>query len=284
MFPAPIEKAPPLGRVAYRVALPTSLIVWLLPLFAIALTSVRSLDDLSRGNYWGWPTEFAFVRNYTEVFTRSPMGRYLLNSVEITVVAVAGTLAISTMAGFALARYRFRGNTLLFAVFIAGNFVPFQVLMIPVRSMFIHAFPLYDTVWALIVFHVAFQAGFCTLFMRNFIKELPDALIESARVDGLTELRVFWNIVVPLVRPALAALAVLEFTFIWNDYFWALVLVQSDTARPVTAGLQALAGMWISSWPLMSAGALIAATPSVLMFFAMQRHFIAGLTLGAVKE
>jgi len=158
------------------------------------------------------------------------------------------------------------------------------VLMIPVRTLMITVFPLYDTVWALIVFHIAFQAGFCTLFMRNFIRELPDALIESARIDGMTELRVFWHIVVPLVRPALAALAVLEFTFIWNDYFWALVLVQSDSARPVTAGLQALAGMWLASWQLMSAGALIAAAPSVVMFFLMQRHFIAGLTLGAVKE
>jgi multiple sugar transport system permease protein len=284
MFPAPIHKASPLARTTYQVALPISLIVWLLPLFAIALTSARSLDDLSRGNFWGWPTEIRLLQNYTAVFTSSPMGRYLINSVMITLPAVAGTLAVSTMAGFALGRYRFRGNLVLFAIFIGGNFVPFQVLMIPVRDLMINVFPLYDTVFALIIFHIAFQAGFCTLFMRNFIRELPDSLIESARIDGLTELRLFWSIVLPLVRPALAALAVLEFTFIWNDYFWALVLVQSDSARPVTAGLQALSGMWLASWQLMAAGALIAAAPSVVIFFLMQRHFIAGLTLGAVKE
>ena len=156
--------------------------------------------------------------------------------------------------------------------------------MIPVRDLMIHVVPLYDTIWALVLFHIAFQAGFCTLFMRNFIRELPEALVEAARIEGVTELRIFWHVVLPLVRPALAALAVLEFTFIWNDYFWALVLLQSDTARPVTAGLQALAGQWLASWQLMSAGALIAAAPSVVMFFVMQRHFIAGLTLGAVKE
>jgi multiple sugar transport system permease protein len=284
MFPAPIQDASPLARTLYRIALPLSLLVWLLPLFAIALTSVRSLDDLSRGNYWGWPTEFRLVENYTAVFTSSPMGRYLLNSIAITLPAVAGTLAVSTMAGFALARYRFRGNIALFAIFVGGNFVPFQVLMIPVRDLMIHAFALYDTIWALIVFHIAFQTGFCTLFMRNFIRELPDALVESARIEGVTELRIFRHVVIPLVRPAVAALAVLEFTFIWNDYFWALVLVQSDSARPVTAGLQALAGMWLASWQLMSAGALIAAAPSIAIFFIMQRHFIAGLTLGAVKE
>lgn len=284
MFPVPLQKQSPRAGMIYYVAVLISLVVWLLPLFAIALTSTRSIDDLARGNYWGWPTHTRIVENYTAVFTSSPMGRYLLNSIVITLPAVVGTLAVSTMAGFALARYRFRGNILLFAVFVAGNFVPFQVLMIPVRNLFIYVIPLYNTVWALILFHIAFQAGFCTLFMRNFIRELPDALVEAARVEGVSELRIFWHVILPLVRPALAALAVLEFTFIWNDYFWALVLVQSDSARPVTSGLQALAGQWLASWQLMSAGALIAAAPSVVIFFLMQRHFIAGLTLGAVKE
>ena len=284
MFPTPMQKQSPRARALYRGVVTASLLVWLLPLFAIALTSTRSLDDLSNGNYWGWPTELRIRENYTAVFTSSPMGRYLLNSIVITLPAVLGTLAISTMAGFALAQYRFRGNVALFATFIAGNFVPFQVLMIPVRDMFVHVIPLYDTVWALVLFHIAFQTGFCTLFMRNFIRELPDALVEAARIEGVGELRIFWHVILPLVRPALAALAVLEFTFIWNDYFWALVLVQSDSARPVTAGLQALAGMWLASWQLMSAGALIAAAPSVAIFFVLQRHFIAGLTLGAVKE
>ncbi len=284
MFPAPIQQASARGRVLYHVALPVSLLVWLLPLLAIMLTSVRSAEDLAQGNFWGWPHGLRAIGNYTDVFTRSPMGEYLFNSVKITFPAVAATLLLSTLAGFGLAKYRFRGNTLLLAIFIAGNFVPFQVLMIPVRTLMTTVFPLYNTVWALIVFHAAFQTGFCTLFMRNFIKELPDALIDAARMDGASELRVFGEIVLPLMRPALAALAVLEFTFIWNDYFWALVLVQSDNARPITAGLQALKGMWLASWQLMSAGAIIAALPSVALFFVMQRHFVSGLTLGGVKE
>ena len=283
MFPAPIQEARPLGRFGYNAAVPVALAIWLLPLLAIALTSIRSIEDLSRGNYWGWPDRIMAAHNYRAVFDSSPMGRYLLNSVMITLPAVAGTLALSSMAGYALAKFRFRGNLALFAIFIGGNFVPFQVLMIPVRDLMIHVIPLYDTIWALVVFHMAFQTGFCTLFMRNFMRELPDALAEAARLEGVSELRIFWHVVLPLVRPALAALAVLVFTFIWNDYFWALVLVQSDSARPVTAGLQALSGMWLASWQLMSAGALIAAAPSVLLFFLMQRHFVTGLTLGATK-
>jgi multiple sugar transport system permease protein len=284
VFPMPIQKRPPAARAAYGVALPLSLLIWLPPLFAVMLTSVRGIEDLNRGNFWGWPTEFQLVENYTAVFTSSPMGRFILNSVLITIPAVAGALALSAMAGFALAKYEFRGNLALFAIFIAGNFLPFQILMIPVRDLTINAIPVYDTIWALVLFHVAFQTGFCTLFMRNFIRQLPDALIEAARLEGISELRIFWHVVLPLVRPALAALAVLEFTFIWNDYFWALVLVQSDSVRPVTAGLQSLKGMWLASWQLISAGSIIAAIPPVAVFFLMQRHFIAGLTLGATKE
>jgi multiple sugar transport system permease protein len=284
MFPTAIEKTSPATQAAYRIALPLSLILWLLPLLAVALTSVRSIEDLNRGNFWGWPTSIEFVANYTAIFTTSPMGRFIVNSLLITIPAVAGTLALSCMAGYALAKYRFRGSLAIFAIFIAGNFVPFQVLMIPVRDLMINVIPIYDTVWALIVFHIAFQTGFCTLFMRNFIKQLPDALIEAARIEGVSELKIFWHVVLPLVRPAIAALAVLEFTFIWNDYFWALVLVQSDDVRPITAGLQSLKGMWLASWQLISAGAIVAAIPPVLMFFLMQRHFIAGLTLGATKE
>ena len=284
MFPQPIQKSSPAVQALYRTSLPFALILWLLPLFAVALTSLRSINDLNAGNFWGWPTSIDLVKNYTEVFTRSPMGRYIINSLVITLPAVAGTLILSSMAGFALAKYRFRGNLMLFSIFIAGNFVPFQILMIPVRALMVNVFQVYDTYWALILFHMAFQTGFCTLFMRNFMKQLPDALIESARLEGVTEIGIFWHIVLPLIRPAIAALAVLEFTFIWNDYFWALILVQSDSVRPVTAGLEALKGMWLASWQLISAGSIIAAVPPVLMFFLMQRHFIAGLTLGATKE
>ena len=119
--------------------------------------------------------------------------------------------------------------------------------------------------------------------MRNFIKGLPFELIESARVEGVSEFRIFWYIVLPLMRPAIAALSVLVFTFIWNDYFWATVLTTSAETQPVTAGLYSLNGQWIAQWQLVSAGSIIAAMPPVLMFFLMQKHFIAGLTLGATK-
>jgi multiple sugar transport system permease protein len=283
MFPAPIGQCRLAARISYRLALAASLILWLLPLAGVALTSIRSLEDLNRGNYWGWPDRPVFAANYAAVLLDSEMARFILNSFLIVLPAVAGTLALSSMAGFALARYRFRANMPLLVMFIAGNLVPFQVLMIPVRDLMLDL-GLYDTRFALIIFHTAFQTGFCTLFMRNFFRQLPEALFDAARLDGWSELRIFWSIGLPLVRPALAALAAIVFTFVWNDYFWALVLVHSSDVRPVTAGLQSLRGMWVTSWNLVAAGSLVAAVPPVLLFFLMQRHFITGLTAGATEE
>ncbi|MEM9494051.1 MAG: carbohydrate ABC transporter permease, partial [Myxococcota bacterium] len=167
-------------------------------------------------------------------------------------------------------------------MFVAGNFIPFQILMIPVRDLMV-SIGMYDSYWSLITFHIAFQTGFCTLFMRNFMAALPFELIEAARVDGASEWQIFTRVVLPLLRPALAALAVLTFTFVWNDFFWALVLVESQEVLPITRGINELRGQWTASWQLISAGSIVAAMPPVLMFFAMQRHFIAGLTLGATK-
>ena len=283
MFPTPIEDKPFAVRAGYRVAVGAAIVLWLVPLLAVMLTSVRSLEYINLGNYWGLPRQWLLIENYAAVFRTTSMGTFLVNSLLITLPSVAGALAISSMAGFALAKYRFGGNTALLAFFTAGNFIPFQILMIPVRKLTI-TLGLYDTVYGLIAFHVAFQTGFCTLFLRNFIKALPDSLLEAARIDGATEIQIFWKIILPLVRPALAALAVLVFTFVWNDYFWALVLTQTDSVRPVTAGLQSLKGMWVASWQLISAGSIIAALLPASMFFLMQRHFIAGLTLGANKE
>jgi len=282
MFPTPIAKRSRAAQISYQTLLPLALIMWLLPLIAVMLFSIRPLADFSAGNYWGIPSSFEFFNNYGRVFFDSDMPRYLWNSVLITVPTVIGAVALSCMTGFALGIYRFRGNLLIFFMFIAGNFVPFQILMVPVRDLTL-GLGLYDTKLGLVLFHIAFQTGFCTLFMRNFIRALPYELIEAARVEGVAEWRIFWYVVLPLMRPAIAALSVLIFTFIWNDYFWAIVLTQGPNAQPVTAGITSFNSQFVAQYHLMSAGSIVAAIPPVLMFFLMQKHFIAGLTLGAVK-
>ncbi len=282
MFPTPIEKQSQGAQIAYKTMLPIALLMWLGPLLAVALFSIKPEADFVNANYWGMPSTFEGAANYGKVFFGSDMPRYLLNSFLITVPTVIGAVALSSMTGFALGVYKFRANLWIFFMFVAGNFVPFQILMVPVRDLTLEL-GLYNTKTGLVLFHIAFQTGFCTLFMRNFIRALPFELIEAARVEGVAEWKIFWYVVLPLMKPALAALAVLIFTFIWNDYFWAVVLTQGIESQPVTAGITSFNAQFRAAYHLMSAGSIVAALPPVAMFFLMQKHFIAGLTLGAVK-
>jgi len=194
-------------------------------------------------------------------------------------------VGLATNAGFALSKYKLRGQLLIFTIFVGGNFVPFQILMVPVLRL-TQDIGIYNTKWALILFHFAFQTGLCVFFMRNFIARLPSELIEAARVEGANEWQIFWRIVLPLVRPVLAALSVLIFTSFWNDFFWSLV---PTPASP--DGVLALAdlnniikGRFYNAWNVMAAGSLLVALPPVAMFFFLQKQFIAGLTLGANKR
>ncbi|WEX89610.1 carbohydrate ABC transporter permease [Sinorhizobium garamanticum] len=282
MYPRPIAEDAPVRRFVYASMVVVILALWLVPLMAVMATSLRSFEEVMAGNYWGWPKSFNFIENYMAVFTQTAMARYFLNSLIVTLPSVLGVLVLSTLTGYVLSRYRFRGANLMFALFVGGNFLPAQIMMIPVRDLMV-SIGLYDTYYALIVFHVAFQTGFATLFMRNFIAALPDELFQAARAEGASPWQTLWHVVLPLVRPALAALAILTFTFVWNDYFWAIVLTQSDAVKPVTAGLNNLRGEWVSAWNLVAAATILVAIPPVVMFFLMQRHFISGLTVGAVK-
>ncbi len=282
MFPTPIQKTSRTWQLTYQALVPIALLTWLLPLLAVALFSLKPASDFAAGNYWSLPASFEGFSNYGRVFFNSDMPRYMLNSFLITVPTVLGSVALASMAGFALGTYKFKLNLWIFFIFVAGNFVPFQILMVPVRDLTLNL-GLYNTKTGLVLFHIAFQTGFCTLFMRNFIKTLPFALIESARVEGVAEWKIFWYVVLPLMKPAIAALMVLIFTFVWNDYFWAVVLTQGAESQPVTAGITSFNAQYRAAYQFMSAGAIVAALPPVAMFFLMQKHFIAGLTLGAVK-
>jgi len=282
MYPRPIPETARRSRFLYGALVWFILLLWLAPLFAIFLTSARTAEDIAAGNLWGRPSEIGLVDNYIGVFQLTPMASYYWNSILMTIPSVILVLILSTFAGYVLSKFRFPGNMVLFGIFIGGNFLPAQIMMIPVRNLMVNL-GIYDTVLALVIFHVAFQTGFATLFMRNFIAALPRELFEAARAEGASPLQIFVHVVLPLVRPALAALAILIFTFIWNDYFWAVVLTVSDSVKPVTAGLASLRGQYYSAWNLLSAATVVVAIPPVVLFFFMQRHFVSGLTMGAVK-
>jgi multiple sugar transport system permease protein len=254
---------------------------WLLPLLAALVTAVRTNDEILARGFWSLPQRVT-LGNLAEAWSRGGLARYLPNSFIITLPALAGTLLLSSLAAYALARFRFPGDRLILYTFVAGMMLPFQILLLPVFRL-VDALHLYDTYWALIIFHTAFQLGFCTFVLRNYMRTVPGEILEAARIDGCSEWGIYSRIMMPLSLPALAAIATLEFTWIFNDFLWALVLLQRDALKPVTAGLATLQGQYIMDWTVIVAGSLEAALPTVVVFILLQRYFIQGLTLGAVK-
>ena len=257
--------------------------LWLLPILGVLLTSIKPLEEIHLGQLWTWPGQIAWG-NYSRAFVEAGMGSALLNSLLITLPAVLGALAFSLVNGYVLAKCPIKGGSFITKVFLSGMFLPFQVLMIPVYLLSVYGLGLYDSHLGVILFHIAFQIGFGSFFMKRFIAEIPDSIIDAGRMDGASEARILWSFVFPLSWPALSALGVLIFTWVWNDYLWSAVLLQSDHLKPVTTSLQNLQGQWSTAYHLQAAGAVMAALPPTLLFLILQKHFVRGLTMGGEKS
>ncbi|RPI89794.1 MAG: carbohydrate ABC transporter permease [Chloroflexi bacterium] len=270
-----------LGNILTYGFLTTLTLLWLLPVIAAFITSFRTQDDISLNGFWSIPQVVSWD-NFVQAWTAARVAKYLLNSFIITIPSLLGMLFLSSLAAYTLARHRFRGNLPIYFMFIAGTMLPFQILLLPVFRL-TNTLGLYDTYGSLILIHTAFQLGFCTFVLRNFMKTVPNEILDAARVDGCSEFRIYWQIMLPLTLPALAAVATLEFTWVFNDYLWAIILLRSDALRPVTAGLATLRGQYNTDWPVITAGALLATVPTLLVFTFLQRYFIQGLTLGSGK-
>lgn len=268
-------------RVIVYIVLILSTFLWFVPILTALITSVRTFDDILVNGFISLPEKITF-ENFITAWERGGLNRYLPNSFIITLPSLFLTLLLSSLGAYALARFKFKGNRLLFYTFVAGMLLPFQVLMLPVFRL-TDRLGLYDTYWGLIGIHTAFQLGFCTFMLRNYMRTVPGEIIEAARMDGCSELRIWAQIMLPLTLPAIAAIAILEFTWIFNDYLWAIVLLRSDSLKPIAAGLATLQGQYVTDWPVIVAGALIGTVPTLLVFLFLQRYFIEGLTLGTTK-
>ncbi len=268
-------------RIALYVGVYALTLAWLVPVIAALITSVRTNDDIMARGFWSTPNVLT-LKNFALAWTRGGLSRYLPNSFIITLPSLVLTLFLSSLGAYALARFRFRFDRIVLFIFVAGMMLPFQILLLPVFRL-MNVIGLYNTYWALIIFHSAFQLGFCTFVLRNYMRTIPGEILEAARMDGCSEFRVYRQIMLPLTLPAMAALATLEFTWIFNDFLWALILIQDDKLKPVTTGLAALRGQYVMDWTVIVAGSLIATVPTILVFLFLQRYFIAGLTLGATK-
>lgn len=268
-------------NIAILVLMLAFLFGWMIPIITAFLTSFRTNDEILKYGFWALPQQITFD-NYIEAWNRGGLSRYLPNSFIITIPSLVFTLFLSSLAAYALSRFKFMGNRPLYFLFVAGTMLPFQILLLPVFRLtnFLH---IYDTYAAVIVFHTAFQLGFCTFVLRNYMRTIPNEILEAARMDGCGEFRTYSQIMIPLTLPAMAALATLEFTWIFNDFLWALILLQRDVLKPITTGLASLQGQYISEWGIIVAGSLLGTLPTVIVFVLLQRYFITGLTLGATK-
>jgi multiple sugar transport system permease protein len=287
----PVGHKPGRGRrFGLHLFLIAMALAWLFPIAYALMNSFRNYAYTSKNGYlsWGGFT----LDNYRNAWDQADFGRHFINTAEITIPAVLLTLFLSCCVAFVVARFSFKFNLALLGIFTAANLLPPQSLLIPVYKMFravevptwvSDSGTLLNSYSGLIAVNVAFQTGFCAFVLSNYMKTIPKELYESAVVDGASVLRQFWQLTLPLCRPPLAALATLEVTWIYNEFFWATVLLTQGDKYPVTSSLNNLRGQFFTDFNLVAAGSIIVALPTLVIFFALQKQFVSGLTLGATK-
>lgn len=264
-------------------------LIWLFPIAWTIWSSFRPYSDVRLYGTFSLPKKMGFG-NYAEAISRMELPTYLTNSILITLPSVFLTLFLGSLIAFVVSRYSFKFNVGMLLLFTAGNLLPAQLVFIPVFKMYLEIGDLvgnrsllYNSQWGVVLIHVAFQMGFATFVLSSYMKTIPKEISESALVDGASVFRHYFNVMLPLLRPPLASLAVLMTTWIYNDFFWALVLMKDDNKRPITSALGRLTGEFVTDYNLLAAGAMIAALPTLIVFLVLRKQFVSGLTLGSTK-
>ena len=219
--------------------------------------------------------------NYRKLWKAVPFNRYFINSVFIATASTLLALFFCSLGGFAFAKYQFRGKTILFGIMLASMMVPFQVLLVPLFGL------MYDIGWLnsynAIIFPFSVGA-FGVFLMRQFIVTIPSELLDAARMDGCSEFGIYYRIVLPIIKPALGALTIYTFLSSWNGYLWPLIVLRDEAKYTLPIGLANLIGIYRQDYGMLMAGTLLSLLPIVILFLAMQREFVQGMTLGSVKE
>ncbi len=279
------------GRVVAQIFMIVMTALWLVPVVFSLYVALRPKAETDRLGYVSLPRSLSF-QNFVNAWNQSQMWRFFLNSVYITVPAVLLTLFLASMFAYVVSRLSFRFNIPLLIAFTAGNLLPQQVIITPLYRLYL-AIPLprwlsgsgllYNSTVGLVVINVAFQLGFCVFVLSNYMKTLPREVDEAAIVDGASLFSRYRRITLPLCRPALAALATLLTTWIYNDFFWAITLISTGDKRPITSALANLQGQFVSDQNMIAAAALLAAVPTMIVYVLLQKQFVAGLALGSTK-
>lgn len=269
------------GQILFYALLTVLVIGYSLPAIGVVLTSFKTTEEIARDGLWALPRMLRFT-NYSEAWIGGNVVIYARNSFLVTIPATIVSILLGILTGYVFSKLRFRGSDALFVFVVAGMFYPPQIVLIPLFRFF-NAVSLYDTLWPMIIVHSAFGIPICTLVMRNFFAAVPNAIREAAIIDGANEWQVLTRVILPVSLPAIAVLATLQFTWIWNDFLWPIIFTQSDSMRTIMVGLASLRGQYSVAYGVQGAMSIIASAPTLLVFIFFQRYFIRGLTLGSVK-
>ena len=282
------------ARMVLHTFLITTGLVWLAPVLWAAYNAFRPYDETSQDGFVSWPRTLT-LDNFRNAWSGADLPHYYLNTLIVAVPALFLILLLSSSVAYIVTRRQMRLSKTLLVFFTVANLLPPQILLVPMYRIYLAVgLPpvlsgiedravLYDTYTGIVLAHVAFQIGFCTFVLSNYMKTIPKELDEAARVDGASIFRHFRSVILPLCKPALGALATLEFTWIYNDFLWALVLMKTGDRKPVTSALNNLQGQFFTDTNLLAAGSLLVALPTMIVYFALQKQFVGGLTLGANK-
>lgn len=297
--PAPVALSPKVKRSrqarvrrgALHVFLVVMAIGWLVPIGGAVYSSLRPYEETAEKGFLSFPDTLT-LQNYRDAWNQGQMSHHYWITALIVIPSVLITLLFASFVAFGVSRFQWRFNLTLLLVFTAGNLLPPQVLAQPLFQMYKRmplpgflsdtGYMLGSTV-GLITIHVAFQVGFCTFVLSNYMKTLPAEIGEAAKIDGAGVMRQFFQIILPLCKPALAALATLQFTWVFNDFFWAVLLENQGADRPITSSLANLGGQFFTNDNLVSAGSMLVAFPTLAVYLILQKQFVGGLTLGSSK-
>lgn len=282
------------ARILLHTFLITVAVAWLIPIGTAVYNSFRFYESDTQVNGPFSAPDTLTLQNYRDAWNVGEMGKTFGNTAFIVIPALFITLFLSAAVAYACTRFSWKFNIAFLVLFTAGNLMPQQVLFQPLFQIYkrvpwpdilsdTNTGNLLGTKIAVILIHIAFQVGFCTFVLANYMKTIPKELGEAAAVDGAGVLRQFFQVILPLTRPALAALATLEFTWLYNDFFWGAVLLNQGDERPITSSIAVLNGQYATDFNLIAAASIMIALPTLIVYLILQKQFISGLTLGANK-
>ncbi|MDQ0372382.1 carbohydrate ABC transporter permease [Cellulomonas humilata] len=261
-------------------------IVWTIPTFGLLVTSFRPRSEIRTSGWWTLPWNPGLtLDNYQEALFGSSTSliTYFVNSVVITLPAVIIPISLALLAAYALAWIDFKGRAILFVAIFALQVVPIQVTLIPLLSQYV-SWGIAGSFWVIWLSHSIFALPLAIYILHNFMKDIPPSLVEAARMDGAGHVKIFFQVLMPLLTPAIASFAIFQFLWVWNDLLVALTFAGGTTdVAPLTVRVAELSGTRGSQWQLLSAGAFIALVVPLIVFLSLQRYFVRGLLAGSVK-